>query len=220
MKKQLIFIGPPACGKGTQTIMLSKKLNLPHIDTGALIRDVIKSQTEDGIIAKKYIDEGKLVPPEIVANIIKNRLLKDDCKDGAILDGFPRSLEQAQTLDEINNTFFKDDDVQMMAIYFDVDRNVLMERIINRRSCPKCKKIYNLKFAPPKNTNVCDVDGETLVQRDDDTYEIALKRFNTYENETKPLVEFFENRNQLYKIDANGKVDEIFEKLLKIVEEN
>ena len=220
MKKQLIFIGPPACGKGTQTIMLSKKLNLPHIDTGALIRDVIKSQTEDGIIAKKYIDEGKLVPPEIVANIIKNRLLKDDCKDGAILDGFPRSLEQAQTLDEINNTFFKDDDVQMMAIYFDVDRNVLMERIINRRSCPKCKKIYNLKFAPPKNTNVCDVDGETLVQRDDDTHEIALKRFNTYENETKPLVEFFENRNQLYKIDANGKVDEIFEKLLKIVEEN
>ncbi len=220
MKKQLIFIGPPACGKGTQTIMLSKKLNLPHIDTGALIRDVIKSQTEDGIIAKKYIDEGKLVPPEIVANIIKNRLLKDDCKDGAILDGFPRSLEQAQTLDEINNTFFKDDDVQMMAIYFDVDRNVLMERIINRRSCPKCKKIYNLKFAPPKNTNVCDVDGETLIQRDDDTYEIALKRFNTYENETKPLVEFFENRNQLYKIDANGKVDEIFEKLLKIVEEN
>lgn len=220
MKKQLIFIGPPACGKGTQTIMLSKKLNLPHIDTGALIRDVIKSQTEDGIIAKKYIDEGKLVPPEIVANIIKNRLLKDDCKDGAILDGFPRSLEQAQTLDEINNTFFKDDDVQMMAIYFDVDRNVLMERIINRRSCPKCKKIYNLKFAPPKNTNVCDVDGETLIQRDDDTYEIALKRFNTYENETKPLVEFFKNRNQLYKIDANGKVDEIFEKLLKIVEEN
>lgn len=220
MKKQLIFIGPPACGKGTQTIMLSKKLNLPHIDTGSLIRDVIKNQTEDGVIAKKYIDEGKLVPPEIVAKIIKNRLLQDDCKNGVILDGFPRSLEQAQTLDEMNNTIFKDDNVKMMAIYFEVDQNVLMDRIINRRSCPKCKKIYNLKFAPPKNDDVCDEDGEKLVQRADDTYEIALKRFKTYDEETKPLVEFFEKRNQLYKIDANGKVEEIFEKLLNVVEVN
>lgn len=220
MKKQLIFIGPPACGKGTQTIMLSKKLNLPHIDTGSLIRDVIKNQTEDGVIAKKYIDEGKLVPPEIVAKIIKNRLLQDDCKNGVILDGFPRSLEQAQTLDDMNNTIFKDDNVKMMAIYFEVDQNILMDRIINRRSCPKCKKIYNLKFAPPKNDEVCDEDGEKLVQRADDTYEIALKRFKTYDEETKPLVEFFEKRNQLYKIDANGKVDDIFEKLLKVVEEN
>lgn len=220
MKKQLIFIGPPACGKGTQTIMLSKKLNLPHIDTGSLIRDVIKNQTEDGIIAKKYIDEGKLVPPHIVAKIIKNRLLADDCKNGVILDGFPRSLEQAQTLDEMNNTIFKDDNVKMMAIYFEVDQNILMDRIINRRSCPKCKKIYNLKFAPPKNDDVCDEDGEKLIQRADDTYEIALKRFKTYDEETKPLIEFFEKRNQLYKIDANGKVDEIFEKLLNVVEEN
>lgn len=220
MKKQLIFIGPPACGKGTQTIMLSKKLNLPHIDTGSLIRDVIKNQTEDGVIAKKYIDEGKLVPPEIVAKIIKNRLLQDDCKNGVILDGFPRSLEQAQTLDDMNNTIFKDENVKMMAIYFEVDQNILMDRIINRRSCPKCKKIYNLKFAPPKNDEVCDEDGEKLVQRADDTYEIALKRFKTYDEETKPLVEFFEKRNQLYKIDANGKVDDIFEKLLKVVEEN
>lgn len=220
MKKQLIFIGPPACGKGTQTIMLSKKLNLPHIDTGSLIRDVIKNQTEDGVIAKKYIDEGKLVPPEIVAKIIKNRLLQDDCKNGVILDGFPRSLEQAQTLDEMNNTIFKDDNVKMMAIYFEVDQNILMDRIINRRSCPKCKKIYNLKFAHPKNDGVCDEDGEKLIQRADDTYEIALKRFKTYDEETKPLVEFFEKRNQLYKIDANGKVNEIFEKLLKVVEEN
>ncbi len=220
MKKQLIFIGPPACGKGTQTIMLSKKLNLPHIDTGSLIRDVIKKQTEDGVIAKKYIDEGKLVPPEIVAKIIKNRLLQDDCKNGVILDGFPRSLEQAQTLDEMNNTIFKDDNVKMMAIYFEVDQNILMDRIINRRSCPKCKKIYNLKFAPPKNDDVCDEDGEKLVQRADDTYEIALKRFKTYDEETKPLVEFFEKRNQLYKIDANGKVDDIFEKLLNVVEVN
>lgn len=220
MKKQLIFIGPPACGKGTQTIMLSKKLNMPHVDTGSLIRDVIKNQTEDGVVAKKYIDEGKLVPPEIVAKIIKNRLLQDDCKDGVILDGFPRSLQQAQTLDEMNNTIFKDDNVKMMAIYFEVDQNVLMDRIINRRSCPKCKKIYNLKFAPPKNDGVCDEDGEKLMQRADDTYEIALKRFKTYDEETKPLVEFFEKRNQLYKIDANGKVDEIFEKLLNVVEEN
>ena len=220
MKKQLIFIGPPACGKGTQTIMLSKKLNLPHIDTGSLIRDVIKNQTEDGIIAKKYIDEGKLVPPHIVAKIIKNRLLADDCKNGVILDGFPRSLEQAQTLDEMNNTIFKDDNVKMMAIYFEVDQNILMDRIINRRSCPKCKKIYNLKFAPPQNDDVCDEDGDKLIQRADDTYEIALKRFKTYDEETKPLIEFFEKRNQLYKIDANGKVDEIFEKLLNVVEEN
>ena len=218
MVKQLIFIGAPACGKGTQTIMLSQKTSMPHIDTGSLLRKSIADKTPEGVIAKKYIDEGKLVPPEIVADIIKNRLSSDDCKNGCILDGYPRSVIQAQTLDQINKEVFKDKDVDLRVIYFDLDEEILLERIVNRRSCPKCGKIYNLKFAKPKNDNVCDIDGEVLVQRKDDTVETASKRFETYHKETEPLIEYYKEKGVLINLDANGSVEEIFNRLNKVIE--
>ncbi len=218
MKKELIFLGPPACGKGTQTNRLAEFLNFPHVDTGSLLRNEIKNGTEAGIEAKKFIDKGQLVPAELVAKIIKNRLSKYDCKNGYILDGYPRSVEQADKLEIINNEINKDNnDVEFKAIYFDIDTNVLVERIVNRRSCPVCGEIYNLEFKPPKTEGHCDNDGAELVQRKDDTREVAQARFDTYFNETAPLIDYYKNKGVLKTINANGTIDEVWERLLEVI---
>ena len=218
MKKELIFLGPPACGKGTQTNRLAEFLNFPHVDTGSLLRNEIKNGTEAGIEAKKFIDKGQLVPAELVAKIIKNRLSKYDCKNRYILDGYPRSVEQADKLEIINNEINKDNnDVEFKAIYFDIDTNVLVERIVNRRSCPVCGEIYNLEFKPPKTEGHCDNDGAELVQRKDDTREVAQARFDTYFNETAPLIDYYKNKGVLKTINANGTIDEVWERLLEVI---
>lgn len=218
MKKELIFLGPPACGKGTQTEKLAKYLNFPHVDTGSLLRAEIKNETPDGVIAKSFIDKGNLVPAELVAKIIKNRLSQDDCREGFILDGYPRSVEQADKLDIIQNEINKNDEkVDFRAIYFDIDTNILVERIVNRRSCPVCGEIYNLEFKPPKVAGHCDNDGIELVQRKDDTREIAQARFDTYFQETAPLIEYYKNKGVLKTIDANGTIDEVWERLLEVI---
>ncbi len=219
MKKELIFLGPPACGKGTQTTKLAEFLNLPHVDTGSLLRAEIKNQTPDGVVAKSFIDKGQLVPVDLVAKIIKNRLSQDDCRDGYILDGYPRSVEQADKLDVINNEINskRDVEVDFKAIYFDIDTNVLVERIVNRRSCPVCGEIYNLAFKAPKKDGVCDKCGTELVQRKDDTREVAQARFDTYFNETAPLIEYYKNKGTLKTIDANGSIDEVWERLLEVI---
>ena len=214
MKKELIFLGPPACGKGTQTNKLAEFLKFPHVDTGSLLRNEIKNNTEAGIEAKKFIDKGQLVPAELVAKIIKNRLSKDDCKNGYILDGYPRSLEQAEKLEIINKEINTDNDVDFRAVYFDIDTKILVERIVNRRSCPVCGEIYNLEFKPPKVEGHCDKDGAELVQRKDDTREVAQARFDTYFHETAPLIDYYKNKGVLRTIDANGTIDEVWERLL------
>lgn len=216
-KKELIFLGPPACGKGTQTEKLAKYLNFPHVDTGSLLRAEIKNETPDGKIAKSYIDKGNLVPVDLVAKIIKNRLAQDDCKNGYILDGYPRSVEQADKLELINNEINNGEKVDFRAIYFDIDTNILVERIVNRRSCPVCGEIYNLEFKPPKVAGHCDNDGAELTQRKDDTKEVAQARFDTYFHETAPLIEYYKNKGNLKTIDANGTIDEVWERLLKVV---
>ncbi len=216
-KKELIFLGPPACGKGTQTEKLAKYLNFPHVDTGSLLRAEIKKETPDGKIAKSYIDKGNLVPVDLVAKIIKNRLAQDDCKNGYILDGYPRSVEQADKLELINNEINNGEKVDFRAIYFDIDTNILVERIVNRRSCPVCGEIYNLEFKPPKVAGKCDNDGAELTQRKDDTKEVAQARFDTYFHETAPLIEYYKNKGNLKTIDANGTIDEVWERLLKVV---
>lgn len=217
MKKELIFLGPPACGKGTQTTKLAEYLHFPHVDTGSLLRAEIKNETPDGVIAKSFIDKGNLVPLELVAKIIKNRLAQDDCKEGYILDGYPRSLEQADKLTVINNEINKGQQVDFKAIYFDIDTNVLVERIVNRRSCPVCGEIYNLEFKPPKVAGHCDNDGVELVQRKDDTREVAQARFDTYFHETAPLIDYYKQRGVLVSIDANGTIDEVWERLLEVI---
>lgn len=217
MKKELIFLGPPACGKGTQTTMLAEHLKFPHIDTGSLLRAEIKAETEAGKEAKLYIDEGHLVPVQLVARIIKNRLSQDDCKNGYILDGYPRSLEQANALTKMNEEINGDEKVDFRAVYFDIDTEVLIERIVNRRSCPKCGEIYNLAFKAPKMEGICDKCGEKLAQRKDDTREIAQERFETYFKETAPLIDYYKNKGVLKTIDANGEISEVWERLLKVV---
>ena len=216
-KKELIFLGPPACGKGTQTTKLAQYLNLPHIDTGSLLRAEIASGSENGKIAQSFIDEGHLVPVELVGAIIKNRLSADDCKNGYILDGYPRSLEQAEMLVEINSAIDKNENVDFRAIYFKTDISVLISRIVNRRSCPKCGEIYNLKFKPPVKENTCDKCGSTLTQRKDDNEETAKERFETYFHETAPLIDYYKARGVLKEINADGSIDEVWQRLLEVV---
>ncbi len=219
MKKELIFLGPPACGKGTQTDKLAKFLNLPHIDTGSLLRAEIKNETEAGIEAKKFIDKGHLVPVELVARIIKNRLAQDDCREGYILDGYPRSVEQADKLETINHEInsIRDVEVDFRAVYFDIDTDLLVERIVNRRSCPVCGEIYNLAFKAPQKEGVCDKCGIELIQRKDDTREVAQARFETYFRETAPLIEYYKSKGSLKTINANGTIDEVWERLLEVI---
>lgn len=217
MKKELIFLGPPACGKGTQTSKLSEYFGFPHVDTGSLLRAEIKNDTENGRIAKSFIDKGQLVPVELVANIIKDRLSQDDCKNGYILDGYPRSVEQADKLTQMNSEIDGNDSVEFRAIYFDIDTYILVERIVNRRSCPKCGEIYNLIFKAPKQEGICDKCQAELTQRKDDTREVAQSRFDTYNKETAPLIEYYKNKGVLRTIDANGTIDEVWERLLRAV---
>lgn len=217
MKRELIFLGPPACGKGTQTNRLSEFLNLPHIDTGSLLRAEIAKETEEGKIAKSFIDKGQLVPIDLVAKIIAKKLAGEDCRNGYVLDGFPRSLEQAQALEKINDEVDAGEEASFKAIYFDIDTQILLERIIYRQSCPQCGEIYNKKFKPSKVENECDICHVPLKTRADDNAEVAKARFDTYFEQTAPLVKFYENKGVLYKLDANGSIDEVWERLLKII---
>ena len=217
VRKQMIFLGPPACGKGTQTNRLSEEMKLPHVDTGSLLRAEIKNGTENGKIAKSYIDKGNLVPVELVASIIKDRLAQDDCKNGYILDGYPRSVEQADLLEDINKEINGNDKADFRAIYFDLDPEILISRIVNRRSCPKCGEIYNTKFKPTKVAGICDKCGAELTQRKDDNEETAKARFDTYFKETAPLIDYYKNKGVLRTINAEGSIDEVWERLLKVI---
>lgn len=217
MRKQMIFLGPPACGKGTQTNKLAEYLGLPHVDTGSLLRAEIKKGTEKGKIAQSFIDKGNLVPVELVGSIIKDRLAKDDCQKGYILDGYPRSVEQADMLEKINSEINGSDKADFRAIYFELEQDVLISRIVNRRSCPACGEIYNIKFKPTKVEGICDKCGATLVQRKDDNEETAKARFETYSHETAPLIDYYKNKGVLKTINANGSIEEVWERLLKVI---
>ena len=218
MKKVFIFLGPPGSGKGTQTSRLADKLSIPHIDTGSLLRKNIQDETELGIVAKGFIDKGQLVPLYVVSNVIKDRISKDDCKNGYILDGFPRSVEQADALKQIMTelgTFSLKDDT--LAIYFDIDNEALIQRLINRRSCPKCGTIYNLISNPPKIMDYCDICDTKLITREDDNEETARLRFQTYEKQTAPLYDYFKQIGILKELDADKPISDIWEKLKEIV---
>lgn len=217
MKKELIMVGPPASGKGTQTKKLVSETGLKHVDTGSMLREAVAAKTEAGIIAKEYMDKGQLVPVEIVGRIIKERLSKEDCEKGFILDGFPRSLEQAGILDNILAELDKDKEVDMKVVYFDMPIDNLIERIVNRRSCPKCGAIFNVKTMTLKKEGKCDICEADLVQRADDNEETAKSRFNTYFEQTAPLIDLYEKRGKLVRVNAAGSIDEVFAELKKVI---
>jgi len=202
-----IFLGPPGSGKGTQAKKLAEKLNLPHIAPGDMLRDAVKNETEIGKIAKQFIEFGKLVPDEVVINLTKERVAKDDAKNGFIIDGFPRSAAQAEALEGIiNNRPYQ-------VIYIDVPLSAVVERNEGRLSCPVCGAVYHIKNRPPKVAGKCDKDGADLYQRKDDTKEIMVTRFQAYNSSTVPLVAYYQKKNKILKIDGNRNMDDVFSTL-------
>jgi adenylate kinase len=212
MKK--IFLGPPGSGKGTVASRLSPKFNLPHISTGDLFRENIKNNTEVGIKAKEYINSGKLVPDEIVIEMLKQRISLPDCKNGFILDGFPRNLEQAQKLAEIA-------DIDLV-VNMDVTEDVVIGRLSSRVSCSKCNEIYNLKHLPSKQEGICDKCGGEVKRRKDDEPETIKNRLKIYQKQTQPLIDFYKNQGILTNVFCDKleqTPQETFESVLRAIEE-
>ncbi len=217
MKSEMIFLGPPASGKGTQTDRLSTELNLPHIDTGKLLRAEIAADSEEGRIAKGFMDQGQLVPADLVAQIIIKKIFSPEAKNGYILDGFPRSLEQAEILENALAKSGAADSDKRIVVKLVVDENSLIDRIVNRRMCKKCNKIFNLKTMPPKKEGICDDCGGELYQRTDDNRETAVKRFDTYNKETAPLADYYEKKGLLVNVNADGNPDEVYQAILNAI---
>ena len=204
---KIMFLGAPGAGKGTQAEIVSEKYNIPAISTGAIIREAIKNGTEMGNAAKAYTESGKLVPDEVVIGIIKERLAKDDCQNGYILDGFPRTVPQAEALD----TIAKID----VVVDLDVDDQVLINRLSGRRVCLTCGATYHVDYL--NGETKCAKCGEELIQRKDDSAETVLARLTVYHEQTAPLVEYYQKAGTLKVIDGAQDMDTIFESILAVV---
>lgn len=211
----LILLGPPGAGKGTQANLLSSKYGIPQISTGDILRSAVREQTTMGIKAKEYMDGGQLVPDEIVVGIVEERLVKPDCKKGFILDGFPRTLEQADALKKTLNCLGKDLD---HVVSITVDTSELLIRITGRRTCIKCGKGYHVTFDPPQVSGVCDACGGALYQRDDDKEETIRRRLAVYDKQTEPLITYYDNESLLRKVIGKGSIIDIQEKIVEIIE--
>ncbi|MBB6216838.1 adenylate kinase [Anaerosolibacter carboniphilus] len=208
---RLILLGPPGAGKGTQASGIIEKYQIPHISTGDIFRKNIKEGTELGKKAKGYMDQGLLVPDELVVAIVEDRLKEDDCKDGFLLDGFPRTEKQAEALDESLSKMGVSMD---KVINVSVDKNVLVERAVGRRICKDCGATYHIKFNPSTKDGVCDKCGGALYQRADDNEETVTKRIEVYLNETQPLIDYYKARNILVTIDGEQDIHKVFEDIV------
>lgn len=211
----LILVGPPGAGKGTQAKILTRKFNIPQISTGEILRSAVKEQTPMGLRAKDCMDKGLLVPDDVVVGIVEDRLEKDDCKEGFILDGFPRTVNQADVLKQILNSAGKKID---HVLSITVERKQLLERITGRRTCRNCGKGYHVKFDPPKIAAICDECGNGLYQRDDDSEETMRKRLDVYQEQTAPLLSYYSKESLLRTVVGTGSIESIQKELLGIVE--
>ena len=211
----LILVGPPGAGKGTQAKILTRKFNISQISTGDILRAAVKEQSPMGLKAKECMDKGLLVPDEVVVGIVQERLTKDDCKTGFILDGFPRTVNQADALKQILESAGRKID---HVLSITVDREELLERITGRRTCRNCGKGFHVKFDPPKNSGICDECGNELYQRDDDSEETMRKRLDVYQEQTAPLLSYYEKELLLRPVGGTGSIDSIQKELLGIVE--
>lgn len=203
----LILMGLPGAGKGTQAEKINEKLEIPHISTGDMFRLAIKEGTALGKEAKKYMDEGALVPNEVTNGIVEERLAMDDCNKGFLLDGFPRTIPQAEALDEITTKLNKELDY---VIHVDVPADKLLERLTGRRVCPTCGTTYHVMYNPPKVEGVCDKDGTALTQREDDTEETVQKRLSVNIEQQKPLLDYYEAKGVLITVDGDQNIDKVF----------
>ena len=201
---KIIMLGAPGAGKGTQALELSKILNVPHISTGDIFRENIKAQTELGIIADSYISKGNLVPDEVTTDMVDNRISQEDCKNGFILDGFPRTLAQAEALEKIlGNTKSK----LLKVLNIVISEEVVLRRLSLRRICPNCKRSYHLEFNPPQG-DTCYACGGKVVQRPDDVPEVIRQRLVTYNESTKPLIDFYRGKGRLVNVQSENDIKE------------
>ncbi len=212
----LIFLGPPGAGKGTQAKLLSQKYHIPQISTGDILRAAVRAQTPMGIKAKECMDAGALVSDDVVVGIVEERLSEDDCKIGFILDGFPRTLAQA---DALKNTLALLGKKIERVISITVDDEDLLARITGRRTCVKCGKGYHVLFDPSKADSICDVCGGDLYQRDDDKEDTMRNRLSVYYQQTQPLIEYYSNESLLKTVSGNGSIEEIQKKIVMAIEE-
>ena len=210
----MILLGPPGAGKGTQAAKIIEKYNVPHISTGDIFRENIKEGTPLGKKAQEYMNKGELVPDSLVIEIATDRLTRDDCKDGFLLDGFPRTVEQAEALD----AFLTDRGSKVdYVLDIDVAADILMERLTGRRVCKNCGATYHVTNIPPKVEGVCDSCGGTLYQRDDDTAETVGNRIEVYNQQTKPLIDYYEKAGNIHHLDGSVKLEDLFAEIVKIL---
>jgi adenylate kinase len=206
----IILLGAPGSGKGTLAQQLKTKLNIPHISTGDMFREAVKGNTPMGVKASSYMKDGHLVPDDITIGVVDERFTKEDVKKGFILDGFPRTIPQAEAFDSIiKNKGLKIDAV----ILLDVDQGLIVRRITGRRSCPSCGNVYHIETVKPKVEGICDSCSTKLIQRKDDTEEVVKERLETYEKQTAPLIDFYSAKKILLKIDASRSPNYMMQQL-------
>jgi adenylate kinase len=201
---RFIFLGPPGAGKGTQAVRLAKQFEIPHISTGEILRSAVRDGTELGTVAKGYMDRGELVPDEVVAGVVADRLTSDDCKVGYLLDGFPRTLAQARALEQRTGG-----DVGQV-VYFELSEEEVVERLTGRRTCPSCGENFHVKYLPPQAEGKCDKCGNALIQRSDDTEDTVLERLRVYREQTGDLVGYYQEQSLLTTVSAAGAPDEVY----------
>ncbi|MDO4378105.1 MAG: adenylate kinase [Erysipelotrichia bacterium] len=207
---KMLIMGPAGSGKGTMSDLIAQNYPVAHISSGDMFRDEIKHQTLLGKKAQSYITQGLLVPDDVTIAMVKNRLQKDDCQQGYLLDGFPRSLAQAKAIEDLGIN---------MVLNLTIDEQLLVDRIVYRRLCKDCGAIYNIKLNPIADNEVCQKCGGHLHQRDDDTYEKLMVRLNSYREETQPVIDFYRNKNIVHDIDAGQAVEDVYKQISKVLTE-
>ncbi|MBM7573071.1 adenylate kinase [Aquibacillus albus] len=204
----LILMGLPGAGKGTQAEKIVEKYKIPHISTGDMFRLAIKEGTELGAKAKSFMDKGELVPDEVTIGIVRERISKDDCANGFLLDGFPRTVAQAEALENLLNEMNQQVD---SVIHVDVPKDMLVQRLTGRRICPTCGATYHVIYNPPKQEGICDKDGAELIQRDDDKPETVTKRLEVNIEQTEPMLDFYRNKGYLFTINGDQEINKVFQ---------
>jgi len=212
---RIVLLGSPGSGKGTQASRIEKKFGIPHISTGDIFRDNISRNTPIGVEAKKYIEKGLLVPDSVTLNIVKNRLLEDDCKEGFLLDGFPRNLTQAEALDKELEKIGKE---LSAVVNLEVSDKAIIERMADRRICSDCGESYNLHFLKPEVDGICDKCGGKLYTREDDKLETVKNRLNVYKNQTFPLIEYYKSKGILVSVNGEQPADKVLEDIINELE--
>ena len=214
---KIVMLGAPGAGKGTQAIKIADKYDIPHISTGDIFRANIKGGTELGQKAKSYIDKGELVPDEVTIGMLLDRIAQDDCKNGYVLDGFPRTIPQAESLTE---ALKRQGDQIDFALNIDVPDEAIIKRMSGRRACPKCGATYHIVYAAPKKENVCDKCGSELIIRSDDKPETVKDRLNVYHQQTEPLIAYYKAAGVLREVDGTQELPKVFEDVVAILSEN